>query len=264
MSLKKIAIICIFVLLAGAAINIILNVTDTFVKKSDEIVIEETNFSKIEVLADNAAVELLPSKENKTIVSFSGKMKKKLNYHLSADVNGDTLNVELKEKGWHFIQIGFSSLNNKITIQVPEKEYKEIKTEIDNGQIIIKNMLVTEVNLESDNGRIDLQNLASENVRVQTDNGKIALNNVEGSINAETDNGQISLITNNLDRKITLETNNGLISIQTGQEPTNATILAKTDNGRISIFGKSAEKTTFGKGKNMIYLTTDNGMITVK
>ncbi|MDI2588913.1 hypothetical protein OR571_17880 [Psychrobacillus sp. NEAU-3TGS] len=81
MSLKKIAIIGIFVLLAGAAINIILNVTDTFVKKSDEIVIEETDFSKIEVLADNAAVELLPSKENKTMVSFSGKMKKKLNYH---------------------------------------------------------------------------------------------------------------------------------------------------------------------------------------
>ncbi|TQR18494.1 DUF4097 family beta strand repeat-containing protein [Psychrobacillus soli] len=264
MSFKKIAIICVFVLLAGAAINIILNVQDTFVNKSDEIAVENTNYCNIGLLAGNAAVELLPTKENKTTVSFTGKMKKKLNYHFSADVKGDTLYVELKEKRWQIIQFGFSSLNNKITVQVPEKEYEEIKAEIDNGRIIVKNMQATVVNLESDNGRIDLTDVAAENVHVQTDNGKIQLHNVEGSINAETDNGQISLITNNLDRAITLETNNGLISIQAEQEPTNATIHAKTDNGRISIFGKSAEQTTFGKGKNLINLSTDNGMITVK
>ncbi|SES10869.1 DUF4097 family beta strand repeat-containing protein [Psychrobacillus sp. OK032] len=264
MSFKKIAIICLFVLLAGAAINIILNVQDKFVQKSDEIIVEDTNYSNIEVVADNAAVELLPTKESNTTVSFSGKMKKKLNYHLNADVKGDTLYVELKEKRWNFIQFGFSSLNNKITIRVPEKEYSTIKTEIDNGSIIVKKMQATSLNLESNNGRIDLTDIAAESIHVQTDNGKILFNNVEGSINAETDNGQISLITNSLDQAITLETNNGLISIQAKQEPTNATIHAKTDNGRISIFGKSAEQTTYGKGENIINLSTDNGMITVK
>ncbi|MFJ8064500.1 DUF4097 family beta strand repeat-containing protein [Psychrobacillus sp. NPDC096426] len=264
MSFKKIAIICLFVLLAGAAINIILNVQDKFVQKSDEIIVEDKNYSNIEVVADNATVELLPTKEKKTTVSFSGKMKKKLKYHLSADVKGDTLYVELKEKRRNFIQFGFSSLSNKITVHVPVKEYGEIKTEIDNGRIIVKNMQATSVNLESNNGEIELTDIASENVYVQTDNGKISLRHVEGSINAETDNGQISLLTNNLDRAISLETNNGLINIQAEQEPTNATIHAKTDNGRISIFGKSSEQTTFGNGENMIKLSTDNGMITVK
>lgn len=264
MSFKKIAIICLFVLLAGAAINIILNVQDKFVQKSDEIVVEDTNYSNIEVVAENAAVELMPTKENRTTVLYSGEMKKKSKHHFSADVKGDTLYIESKEKRRNFIQFGFSSLNNKIIVQVPEKEYKEIITEIDNGRIVVKNMQASVVSLESNNGRIDLTDIAAENIYVQTDNGKIALHNVEGSINAETDNGQISLITNNLDQAITLATNNGLISIQAEQEPKNATIHAKTDNGRISIFGKSAEQTTFGNGENMINLSTDNGMITVK
>lgn len=264
MSFKKVAIICVFVLLAGAAINIILNFSGAFVKKSDEIVVKDTNYSNIEIVADNAAVELLPTKENKTTVSFSGEMKKKLKHHFSAEVKGDTLYVESKEKRWNFIQFGFSSLNNKITVHVPEKEYGIITTEIDNGRIIVKNMKAKIVNLESNNGQIDLTEIAAENTHVKTDNGKVSFRHVEGSINAETDNGQISLITNNLDRAISLKTDNGLISIQADQEPTNATIHAKTDNGRISIFGKSAEQTTFGKGENMIKLSTDNGMITVK
>ena len=72
------------------------------------------------------------------------------------------------------------------------------------------------------------------------------------------------MVTDNLERTISLKTDNGLINIRTSTEPKNATIHADIDNGRIDIFGSANEKSVFGKGKNIIDLRTDNGIISVK
>ncbi|WP_166462386.1 DUF4097 family beta strand repeat-containing protein [Psychrobacillus vulpis] len=264
MSIKKIAIGCLFVLLAGAAISIILNIKDTFVDKADEILVEDNNYSNIEVLSENASVKVLPAKDGKTKVEFSGKIKKKSNYIFNADVNGDTLYVELKEKRWNFIQFGFTSRNIQLIVYVPEKEYQSLKTEIDNGKIKTESIHANEISLETDNGLIDMNNIVADNVQVKTDNGQIRMEEVEGAIHAKTDNGRIILTSNNLDRSINLKTDNGLIQIQTDKEPTNATIDAQVDNGKIEVFGTSNKQTIFGNGENLIKLETDNGKITVK
>ena len=116
----------------------------------------------------------------------------------------------------------------------------------------MNDLQVENVDIESNNGRIVLKNLESKEVNVQTDNGKIDFHHVTGDIEAKSDNGQISMVTDNLDRSISFQTDNGLIKIHSNSEPKNATIHAKIDNGRIDIFGSANEETIFGNGKNMI------------
>jgi DUF4097 and DUF4098 domain-containing protein YvlB len=264
MNLKKIAIISLFILLAGAAINIVLNLKDTLVLKSDEIIVKDQSYNNIQITSDNATVELLPSKSEETKVVFSGKSKKRTKYNFSADVNGDTLEIELLEKRWDFIQFGFSSLNTKLTVYVPEKEYNELKTELENGRIIVENAHFKDAFLVTNNGSIQLKDIQAENVNVESDNGQILMEEVDGKIKAETNNGRIIFLSTNLERSIELETDNGFIEIQTDKEPQNATIDANVDNGKIDIFGSSNKQSIFGNGENLIKLETDNGKITVK
>ncbi|QFF99053.1 hypothetical protein PB01_09560 [Psychrobacillus glaciei] len=263
MAIKKIAIIGLFILLAGAAINIVLNIKDTLVNKSEEIVVKDKSYTNIHILSDNATIEIVPTNNNETKVEFSGKMKKKSRYNFHADVKGDTLNVELKEKRWSF-QLEFTSPNIKLTVYIPEKEYKKLMTKIDNGRIIANNLSVKDVHLTTDNGSIEMQNIKSDNIRAKSDNGQIIMKYVDGKIKAETDNGRIILVTNNLDRSIDLKTDNGLIEIQSEKEPSNATINASVDLGKIDIFGTSNKQTIYGNGDHLIKLETDNGKITVK
>lgn len=263
MSMKKVAIIGLFVLIAGAAINVFINIKDGLVNKADEIVVKSNDYKNIEVLSDNASVEFISTKDDETKVEFTGRMKKKTKYNFTADVKGDTLSIELTQKHWNFIQFGFSSMDIKLSVYVPEKQYNAINAELDNGQIDVKDMQAKSIHLETDNGFIQMKNIEAETVHVRTDNGKILMNEVEGKIDASTDNGRIVLITNNLDRPISLSTDNGLIEIQTDKEPTNATIEADVEIGKLSVFGKSNKQTIFGDGDNLIKLETDNGKISV-
>jgi len=264
MDYKKIAIICIFVLLAGAAISIVLDMRDRLVNKSDEIVIEDNSYQNIDILSDDASVEIVPIKSQDTRVEIKGKMKKKSNYDFHVNVVGDTLQVEFTEKRWNFIQFGFMPKDIKMTIYVPKKEYSQLTAELDNGRVKANNIQVKDVDIETDNGSIELKNIEAKTVQASTDNGQIILNNVEGTLHGETDNGRIKVITNNLERSIDLKTDNGLIEIQTEKEPTNATIEANVDFGKVDIFGKNNSQTVFGDGETLIKLETDNGKILVE
>jgi len=260
MSIKKIGVIAIIVIILGAAINIGMNIAGGFNKKSEEIEIAE-KFTKIEIIGDNTAIEVVQSSDSKGKVEF--KNKKGTSSKIKAYVKGNTLHVEKKKKFFGGINIGLNTSHNKIIVSVPDEKYEELTTETDNGQITVNNLQIANVDIKTDNGKIVLEDLESKKVYVKTDNGKIDFHHVSGDIEAKTDNGQITMVTDNLDRNISFKTDNGLINIHTTTEPKNATIQADIDNGRINIFGSANEKTVFGKGKNIIDLRTDNGVISI-
>ena len=117
--------------------------------------------------------------------------------------------------------------------------------------------------LQTDNGRIELNQIEASKIHVKSDNGRIDIQQVNGEIIGKTDNGGITLLTDHLDQSIDLSTDNGRIEIQTLNEPTNATIDADTDNGKIILFGKEKKQMTFGDGEHTIKLKSDNGRITI-
>ena len=234
-----------------------------FGSDSNKVVIEDESFSTIEVLSDNATVEIIPTNSSTTTVEYIGEKSKNKKYEFSADVKNDTLTVKFKEKGWSFSLFDLSFSKMELLIKVPENQYDMVKVENENGKIKAEKLDAKNISFETDNGSIEMKNIDSVTTHVQSDNGKIMLEQVNGEIIGKTDNGRIMLETNNLDRPIELTTDNGRIEIMTTTEPTNGIIDVKTDNGKIDVFGKKNEQTVFGKGKNLIKLRTDNGGITV-
>ena len=136
MTLKRIVLIVACVLFIGAAgIIFMFKSWNGLVGDSNKKVIEDGAFTKVEILADNAAVEIVPGKDSVTTVEYSGKTRKKSKYILKADVKGDTLFVQFKEKRRGFFHFGISSFDLQLTVKVPEKQYGRIKAESDNGRI---------------------------------------------------------------------------------------------------------------------------------
>ncbi|MCZ8532538.1 DUF4097 family beta strand repeat-containing protein [Psychrobacillus psychrodurans] len=260
-SIKKIGIIAIIVVVLGAAINVGMNIAGGFIKNTEKIELAE-EFSRIDIAGDNTAIEVVRTSASNGKVEFISK--KNSSNKLNAYVEGDTLHVKMKKKLFNVFDFGFNFSGNKIIVSVPDEKYDELTTQTSNGQIFVQELQFENIEIESNNGKIVLEDLESKMVNVKTNNGKIDLHHVNGDIQAESDNGQISMVTDNLDRSITLETNNGLVDIRTTSEPKNATIQAEIDNGRIDIFGSSNEKTVFGNGENMISINTDNGIISLK
>ncbi len=260
---KVFLILAIFLMIVGG-ILLLFKPANPLQNNEKKIEVDDSSFTSIEILTNNAAVEIVPTNDSVATVEYSGKTKKKSKFIFKADVNGDTLSIQFKEKRRSFIPFGFSSINLKLLVKVPEKQYNKIQAETDNGRIKMESIQVKDIVLETDNGAIDMKNVKATTINVKTDNGRIALDNIEGKFTGRTDNGGISLVTKNLDRPIELSTDNGRIEIQTDKEPTNATIDAKTDNGRVDIFGYDNKHTVFGNGEHLIKLRTDNGRITIK
>lgn len=269
--------------------------TNTDTKK---IHITNDNFTKVAMNIKIGSLHVYPSDSDVTTIELINAHEK---LALTADVIGDTLSIDLKAPKFAFF--GFLQIFKgvKVNVALPKKLYtaismktdnggivaikvlgktvkatsdngsieiKEIAAmvldvETDNGRIAIDNVQVDKLTTGTDNGRIEMRNVDAEQIHTETDNGRIIMEYVNGNITGRTDNGRISLLTTSLDRMIDLETDNGSISVATENNPTDVSIRARVDHGKIDVFGEKNSRTTFGSGTNTVQLSTDNGKITV-
>ena len=256
-----VVLLIMFIVIFGAIS--LFQVWNNFVEGSNKKEIGDESFTSIDVLSDNAAVEIISTNSSETTVEYIGEKRRNTKFDFQANVKNDELTVKLKEKRWGFLSFDLSFSKIELLIKVPEKQYDMIKINNNNGKIKAENMKAKDIKFETDNGRIELKNVDTVTTQVDSNNGKILLEQVSGEIIGKTNNGGIMLVTDNLDRPIYLTTDNGRIEIQSTKEPTNVVFDVKTDNGKIDIFGKSNEQTMYGTGKHLIKLRTDNGRITV-
>lgn len=262
------------------------------------IKVPHSNFSNVKMNIDHGSLHVFPSETDETIVELVGESEK---LEFSANVVNDTLTIRLKTKKFQLFSFLFLIRDLRVNVALPKKLYttismktdngrlraekllgKAIKASSDNGSIGLKELATTVLEVESDNGRIEidkvqtdklsaqtdngrveLRNIDAEHVITETDNGQIMMDYVSGDIIGKTDNGRITLLTPSLDRMIQLETDNGSIVVDTENKPTDVSIHAKTDHGRVNIFGEKNSRTVFGDGSNTIRLSSDNGKITV-
>jgi DUF4097 and DUF4098 domain-containing protein YvlB len=260
---NKLVISLLLLLVIAGGITFMFKTMDVFAQNDDKKkVVEDSSFTNIEVSTNNAEVVIVPTKSSDATVEYLGASKK-AKYNFEVDVKGDILSVHLKQKRRIFFWFGFHSRDLKLVVSVPEKQYENIQVKSNNGLINVENLQAEMVLLETDNGKILLKKVVANSVAVETDNGQIVLDHVEGKIKGTTDNGQISVLTNKLDWPMDLATDNGSIEMKTESEPANATIDSESDNGKIIIFGNEIKRSTYGEGKHLIKLRTDNGSITV-
>lgn len=260
---KMILLVVVLLLVVGGGFMFSSKITEVYGESNDKVVIDDSSFTNIELSTNNTAVEFVSTNNSEATVEYTGETNKNSKITFNAGVKGDTLYVQFKEKRKSFFSFGFNFNDLKIIVHLPEKQLKKIKAESDNGRISVEGIEAENITVETNNGQILLKNVKSNTVQANTNNGKIILEHVEGEIKGTSDNGRISLTTKQLNQPIELITDNGRIEILTESEPTNATIEAKTDNGKVTIFGVEDTFASYGKGKHLIKLRTDNGRITV-
>ncbi|MFD1038389.1 DUF4097 domain-containing protein [Virgibacillus byunsanensis] len=261
-NVKKIAMVALLLVIIGGVGSIItFNINEPIAVAEDKEV-ENTNITAIDIQANNEQIEIHSTNDSKASIELTGKTKTG-EERLSVEENGNTLSIRTEEQKNKLFNFNFWTFSMKLNIYLPEKLYDSIQIDNDNGSITAENLDVTEIDAATQNGKINLNNITAENVQMNTNNGKISLSNVDGEIYGKTNNGAISLITNNLDRPIEFDTDNGKIEIQSEQEPTNAILDVRVDNGRIDICGDSNWDSVIGNGENKIKLTTNNGSITM-
>lgn len=104
-NIKNISIIALIILLIGIVGSIF---TFKFMSKAEQIseekVIDDDRFTNINIITGNAKVEIVPTKDSTTTVELSGKAKK---YTFEANVEGNTLDIILKEKQWKLVHFDF-------------------------------------------------------------------------------------------------------------------------------------------------------------
>lgn len=275
-----------------------ITIPENIVPSNKLIKIPQANFSNVVMNINFGSLHVFPSDTDETTIELIGENDK---LELTADVADDTLSIRLKTKKHKFFSFIFLLKELSVHVALPKKLYasismktdngriraekllgKAIKVTSDNGSIVLKEFAATILDVETDNGRIEMQKIQADKLHAETDNGRIELHHVDaeqvitetdngrivmedvnGYIIGKTDNGRISLLTKTLDRMIQLETDNGSIIIETENEPTDVSIQAKTDHGRIDIFGEKNSRTVFGTGANKVKLSSDNGRITV-
>lgn len=230
---------------------------------SVEKALNHHNITTIRIKAKNENVELIPTNDTKIKVELAGTKTKITEDRLSVNVNGRNLSIQT-DKPKKLFNIDLFQETLALTVYVPRKKYETVQIELDNGNFRANQLNIRKIRASTNNGRIYMGKINSDDVNVSSVNGKVYLNHIEGNISGKTDNGFISLFTSDLDRSIKLEATNGNIEIKTEKEPTNTIFDIKTNNGKVTFFGKSDWDTVVGKGDHVIKLRTHNGMIKVE
>ncbi|WMX56309.1 DUF4097 family beta strand repeat-containing protein [Peribacillus sp. R9-11] len=260
-NIKKLSIIALVLLLVGVVGSLFTfsQVTDKESTTEKKSITDEV--TDIQVISDNAAVEIIPTTGTETSVELVSKGVDVSKLNFSADVEGKKLAIKLKDK--RSFSFGFQIQSLHLKVYVPEKAYKSFVVKSDNGKVQMAELEIKNLNVESQNGRVELNDIVTEKVEVKSANGRVDLNNVEGNLVGSSNNGKISLVTKDLDRNIQLESDNGKIMIKTDKEPTNTTFDVHVDNGKIDILNKYEGNVVIGKGENMVKLETNNGKIEI-
>lgn len=259
--LMLIASVLIIVGLIGVFFTFPLSGSESKIEKTETI--QNTEINKIAVKTENARMDVIPTSDDYITVEFSAPESRQNKYKLEIEEQGNSLEIELKEKHLRFFQLDFTFSGPELTIYLPEKQWEELSMRNINGKIVADNITVSNLNAKTTNGVVHLTDIETNSATATSKNGNITFEHVDGEITMDVVNGNTKLITDNLDRSIQLESVNGTIKIETEEEPTNTTIEADVKNGKVSIFGDDTRNVRFGEGKHSVKLKTVNGKISV-
>lgn len=221
------------------------------------------NFTALDVHINNASLEIIPTNGSITKVELRGKKSAYEDEKLFAQVQGKTLVVRLLDHQRKFYSFDFLYKPLSLKLFVPKKQYETLQVSCDNGEIVAGQFNTKTINARTNNGKIQLTNIPSTSVNVDSDNGEIILKNVDGSLTGGTNNGHISLETKTIDRPIQFHSDNGSIDIKTEKDPVNVRFDVSVENGSVNILNQYHGGTVIGNGKNLVKLSTNNGVINV-
>lgn len=173
----------------------------------------DEKFDKILIDVTTADIVFVPSDDEKCkVVCYE---KEKVNH--SATVQNKTLVVEtIDNQKWydHIDLVSFGSM--KITIYLPQAEYKSLSVETDTGDVEIpKDFSFENIEVDGDTASIACFASASEMIKISTDTGDIKADTVSaGGIKLNSSTGKIDLTSADIEDAVEIKTDTGDVQLE--------------------------------------------------
>lgn len=152
---------------------------------------------------------------------------------LKAEPKGDTLYIEGNTKKRFFV--GFSIVNLKLTVALPEKLWDSVVINSDTGNIVVEQLEADKINVKLDTGNLKVSNYNTRQIVFKSDTGNVTLTDGAGSIKGESDTGNIRVELEELSNDITLQSDTGNVTINVDKQPQSATINIQKDIGNSKV-----------------------------
>ncbi len=157
-------------------------------KRSEDIIYDESyeldKIDCIEVLSSAGNVKFEENTDGKIKVVVYGKNNGKL----KVDLNNNTLKIDYPQRMNFF---GINSYINDIIVYVPKNFAKEIKIDLDYGNVDILDLEQATIDIKEDCGNVNLGKI--KNVTVKNDYGDIEIEEVLNKLNIKSDCGNIKI-----------------------------------------------------------------------
>jgi len=234
------------------------------------------------VEADSMDVTIIRGKGNDITASLHGKASKKAVDDVKLEVVSRGDQVAIKVERETTFTIGINIFDAELTVELPEKLYRELllnagsgdieirdwsgdtlKAELGSGDVTLAQVKATDIEVNVGSGEIEARKLEShsvafkalsgdidvsqataEKISARTASGEITLQDVVGELIGDTGSGDIRVAQEALEHNMQLTTGSGEVTIATSQEPQSAVIRYSTSSGE---FSSSWE----GKGSQM-------------
>lgn len=262
---KKVLITAASVLLVGLALAFIWLAANGFhiekigraelITRTADITEE---YESVQITDTVANVCFLFSQDGATHIEFTEAEDE----HHTASVENGVLKIFREEDGRHFTLFSFNR-DPKVTVWLPEKEYREMEVSLTTGNCEIKIPLVCwSLNVIASTGTVSLSGMSAEQVTVSTTTGTIRVDAaVKKTLACSATTGKISVAGCEA-ATVQLKATTGRIEIN---DSTACTVTADTTTGRILLKDCVAEALTVNATTGHIELTDcDSPAMTLK
>ena len=174
------------------------------------------DFRDISIDGDEEEIRFLPSKDGRcSVVCYEEEQA----LH-TVSVENDTLKIASpKDKGnkknW-FLHIGVWTESPTITVYLPEDEYGRLSIDSDTGDVEIPDSFrFREIKVELDTGDINCSASAEKTLALRTDTGDIAISDLRaGEVSLSTDTGDLLVSHAECDGAVSVLTDNGQTDLE--------------------------------------------------
>jgi DUF4097 and DUF4098 domain-containing protein YvlB len=229
---------------------------------SDTKTISSTNITDLDVDLHFGEIDVVPTSGEEIMVEVRGKMANGIQSSPIIEVKGNELEIKSEDK-FEFLQLGLFKPELKVTVYLPQKQYKQIDVKTSLGDIDINQAQATSVEAMSKFGGVDLQDVKSESVVAKSDLGNIELTRVEGVIKANTKFGDVEILVHEFLHAIDAQTELGEIEMETKIEPKNVRFDVGTDLGNVRVFNQKGNTFTNGNGSVVVQGYSKIGNVTI-
>lgn len=193
---------------------------------------DASQIKNIDIINDNALIEIDPSNSNQIAATLTGSDKDHLVKDLSLTVNNETLQIKEKDVDAPNSFLDSFSVRQplKLKIYLPQKMYEQLNIQSKNGSIVIRNVKGNKIVGTTDNA--DIQLLKTEgSFQLKAENGSIKVESLlafKGNSQADVVNGNVDIktVTEPTSLKMDLQSKYGSVKLN---YPTQSNDIRKDD-----------------------------------